>query len=791
MHKLKQLGALLTMAIYLTACGGGGGGGTDVAGDGGPDGGTGVAVDPYIVGAVFEEVDADGNVLQVSSSSDVNGKFTFSKPFTNGSMLVMSAQGFHNGAPFNGQLKRKVDDSGLLVASPLTTLLAEGLSEDEVVGLIAEDTATEEEKSALKAKLKTNPMAGFAAGDRKLLVASIAVNAALVSLNSDLGVGDDVAGKQAKLTKVRSVVKAVADLLEEKVFANTASEDDGAKLGAAVAISDFVTTKIAADNDVVVGELVGDEQIDQIVAEAEKNQGEVVIEEDEQGKAVPVKPEVTVAAYLAKGFEAFSKATTNSSTAAMLSAVKNFNAAAALVGIDGSATQNDKDTALFFGSMARVMALAKPYSDNVDNGLNNLGDILDAFEFEADRGNYDQISYPEICEEYGYYTDESGIIHPFIECHSRPLSEKAPTGGKLQKFLFAKLGAELKGSIAALEKVGVGFKKSWADPVDSSVTETEFDYADALFLKAIAQTMLAQVNIQQAYDLDVDIYTEDQDFSNESLDYTTEDFLANNPSLGRLKDTAKLAEAKGYLSSAADDLLAAIAAIEKESDGQADDFINFYTETYPEESEQDIVEAKADIAKFKKALTERTIFENDPTIATDDEVVDFSRFFEGIDLRDLVPEYTGDTAGFFPDPTMGGILVDTDMGLNQDLDEDGSPDFFEGYTQFSEALISGKNNDAYICGLRAQTSFAADGSFIMDWYDWTSSTSTIGGHWEVREDGSLILSATDGEAFSTAEVTVNEGDEDGDPDDIDFMVTWNTDSQTLADCSDPGYWFIW
>ena len=104
---------------------------------------SGVAVDPYIEGAVFQEVAADGTVLQRQSTpSDAQGVFVFPKPLSEGSRvdLKVSQKGMHEGAPFEGMLKRKVnsDNAGALIVSPLTTLLANGVTEQEIIDLFSD-----------------------------------------------------------------------------------------------------------------------------------------------------------------------------------------------------------------------------------------------------------------------------------------------------------------------------------------------------------------------------------------------------------------------------------------------------------------------------------------------------------------------------------------------------------------------------------------------------------------------------------------------------------------------------
>ncbi len=123
--------------LSLVACGGTGG--ENDLSSGTPVSTSGIAVDPYIVGARFEEVSADGLTLiqRQSSLSDSAGRFSFPEPVKEGSTirLKQGAKGTHAGAPYTGMIKRRVsaDDNETLVVSPLTTLLANGMTGDEIL----------------------------------------------------------------------------------------------------------------------------------------------------------------------------------------------------------------------------------------------------------------------------------------------------------------------------------------------------------------------------------------------------------------------------------------------------------------------------------------------------------------------------------------------------------------------------------------------------------------------------------------------------------------------------------
>ncbi len=154
---------ILFSLLFLISCGGGGGSSSSPGTAGGVSLSQGVAVDPYIVGAVFQEVAADGTVLQRQSSpSDQSGVFTFPAPLTPGSKieLKISDKGLHDGTPYEGMLRRTVGagDSEPLVVSPMTTMLANGATTGDLLHALSDAGIS----GLTTANLYADPMAGLA-----------------------------------------------------------------------------------------------------------------------------------------------------------------------------------------------------------------------------------------------------------------------------------------------------------------------------------------------------------------------------------------------------------------------------------------------------------------------------------------------------------------------------------------------------------------------------------------------------------------------------------------------------
>ena len=215
----------LLLIVFLYGCGGGGsseisGGGTT------PEAGLttvtqGVLVDPYIVGARVEEISPDNSqVIQNSSLSDSEGHFSFSSSIQDGSILQIksSSRGMHANAPFEGQLKRRVtlDDQGAVVVSPLTTLLTNGLQEDEVLQLLEDAGMT----GLQPEDLTRDPMQGLVGmtgtvseANLRPLQANMAVNTFLWAVNNY-----DYAGETESRVSLADCVSLSQDTLNPQLF---------------------------------------------------------------------------------------------------------------------------------------------------------------------------------------------------------------------------------------------------------------------------------------------------------------------------------------------------------------------------------------------------------------------------------------------------------------------------------------------------------------------------------------------------------------------------------------------
>jgi predicted CxxxxCH...CXXCH cytochrome family protein len=249
MRKGKQLYllAIIMLTTFLTACGGSGGGD---ASSGDSSGVTltgvteGVAVDPYIVGAVVEEISVDGKLLQSSSGpTNAQGEFIFTDPVSEGSTLRLkaSARGMHGNAPYEGMLRRiaTADDGNSVVLSPLTTLVANGMSASEVIRMMADADLpglTEED-------IYSDPVAGLeeltsGVTDAMLrnLQANMAANGYMAAIGNFNYNGQPSSGVNLSMS---TMVEAVQQTLNANLFNQLATE-----VGSDFNLGDLIQTAV-------------------------------------------------------------------------------------------------------------------------------------------------------------------------------------------------------------------------------------------------------------------------------------------------------------------------------------------------------------------------------------------------------------------------------------------------------------------------------------------------------------------------------------------------------------------
>ncbi len=246
--------AILILTGLLNACGGGGGsdapsGDSSVAQTSVT---SGVAVDPYIVGAYLEEISADGTKLLQSSlaPTDALGRFNFKDPVTEGSIIRLkaSARGMHGNAPYTGMLKHKasiVDDHSVVI-SPLTTLVANGMPEDEVTRMMADAGLP----GLTIEDIYTDPIAGLenrstGVNDAMLrnLQANMAANAYMEATDNFNYNGAPSAGANLQMS---DMVEAVQETLNANLFNQLASE-----VGNGFVLDDLINTAAQLNRTIV------------------------------------------------------------------------------------------------------------------------------------------------------------------------------------------------------------------------------------------------------------------------------------------------------------------------------------------------------------------------------------------------------------------------------------------------------------------------------------------------------------------------------------------------------------
>jgi hypothetical protein len=236
-------------------------------------------------------------------------------------------------------------------------------------------------------------------------------------------------------------------------------------------------------------------------------------------------------------------------------------------------------------------------------------------------------------------TDEFTILKPL---------EDSPDGEEYQDFLYNVVRGDLMNSVGLLDDISPSFDQMLDDPFGDG--DMDVDYSDVLVLRGAIKIVIAIIALQQAYDLDFD---SDETFNN-SME-TIETFLAGNTSfLSLASEQTQLGELETLIESALVDFETAVASIPMEPDsgaGQDNDFIRI----------NDQFEAEQQIAIVRSAWDDRMF--TDPMGGGPIYRIDV--FLMGIDFRTpppfdppgLLPPFTGDTPGDFPDPTFKGVVV--------------------------------------------------------------------------------------------------------------------------------------
>ncbi len=284
-----------------------------------------------------------------------------------------------------------------------------------------------------------------------------------------------------------------------------------------------------------------------------------------------------------------------------------------------------------------------------------------------------------------------------------PTAADSPRAAALQGFLATPIATKLREAVALLGSVSTDFRAM----VHDRGRAVEIDHTDVLLFEAVALGALAVIEVQQAYDLDVDLAGLRASLEG-TAPYGISDFAAQNPDFLRLLSSGTLPAARTDAIAALDALKAAAQSLASETDDQADDLVRIveqqcsydpatyrYSCTPVYNPSQRIDELVAEVDQVRGVVAAPGVYRFDrgtPADQTDDAVIDPGKFFAGLDVRALAPSrfdagLGGDRPGLFPDPTFGGLLVTSPVDVNQDRDGDGSPDILGGYTQFGPWLV--------------------------------------------------------------------------------------------------------
>lgn len=319
---------------------------------------------------------------------------------------------------------------------------------------------------------------------------------------------------------------------------------------------------------------------------------------------------------------------------------------AAVGQLNGSQSPNDADTARFFFALSSVASLGfDVLSDGNPGDLNRLADLLDTIgcnPSDAARNNVQTLQG---------------------SCPPHPTS--VPTGAQLQAFLYSNVvRPALLTAVSNLNLVSQSFNKTWVSPLDHN--QVKSDYGDVLVFRAAFKAALQAIAAQQAY-----VPTEiTQPILNPNL--TDQQFLSDNPTFLTLKPGGGtfLVEAKGYFTTSyGDDILQAIVFLQNNRPGNQADYLITLDRLHL---------TPQDLAGIQGLIQQAKVSVNGPADFGNGVTLDLSKFFgpPGQNIRALLPPFTGDIPGFFPDPTLGGIIV-SGIDLNRDNNHNNVPDVLE------------------------------------------------------------------------------------------------------------------
>ena len=632
----------------------------------------GVAVDPYVIGAVLQELEPDRRVVQESSPSTRTASSRSIGRSPAGNVVAIAVKGLHDERPTPYASSARSTSTTNSSSSPDHDLLAGGRTPAEVVATLNGAL----DASLTASDLKLDPMAPGTT-DRSLLAAAVSVGAALEILHGNVASGE-----------LAGIVAALAPKIEAALGA---SGSLAAVSSAAAAIAAYVARHATdATSAAAAAAQVDAALIAALVAAA--GSGQPVALDD--ALAVALAPG-TVASHVEKGMAALEAALASSTvpTETFLRAVEEFWPPTRWwpsTPRRSRPTRTRPASSAARPGRAPAAAVLRRDRQRVERPRRR------ARRVRAPRGRERGALDPSAvmsCTDTYYSDGMGGSYYAGQQCELRTLPSSSPTAGALQAFLAGQVASGLRAAVAALGKVGPGFSAQ----VNDAGRVVEFDATDALFLRGVAQGMLAFIEVQQAYDLDVDL-----DALQASSGFAADEFLRAHPTFLRLASAASLPASRLDAIGAIESLQLAVAALRAETaaDDQADDFIRIASEScgwveavyvctsaYNASSELDEFVSGLASAHAVAVATGPYRFDAVTAETSDDVVVEPDRFFAGVDLRAKLPTsfgagLHGGRPGPFPTRPSEGSSSPSPSTSTPILDGDGSPDLFGGYTMF-------------------------------------------------------------------------------------------------------------
>jgi hypothetical protein len=311
-----------------------------------------------------------------------------------------------------------------------------------------------------------------------------------------------------------------------------------------------------------------------------------------------------------------------------------------LLRTDPGADPQTFQTATFLRALTRVARPAFEMGPGPDPArLDSLSELLDALGFGAgDRNPLAWMATPPLSADRTCLVPDDAVFERDAE-----------------ELLRKQLVPQINAALRALPSIPASWSDFCAIERMDMTLEMEIDHSDVLLTRASLLALRGMIRLLGAYELDFDLADGCRAFYEQGFG-GVERLLSDHPELLRPDPTraTTMAGMGGQdLREALRFLVEAIDSMRAESDDQLDDFFSLDPVRFTPEEE----------TKLRQLLAQIDASFDAPTVITDaalcgDPPLDAARAFSGLDLRELLPPFTGNVPRLaeVPDVSFDGIV---------------------------------------------------------------------------------------------------------------------------------------